>query len=63
MKHDINFPIIIDKGFIQAFDQLILSIVRTQDQKKLIKIPISMIKGMIETFSIKKRSLLMKPII
>ena len=53
---EINFDKkeIIDKGFIQAFDQLILSIVRTQDQKKLRKIPISMIKGMIETFSIKK---------
>ena len=53
---EINFDKkeIIDKGFIQAFDQLILSIVRTQDQKKLRKIPISMIKGMIEIFSIKK---------
>jgi hypothetical protein len=53
---EINFDKneIIDKGFAQAFDQLILSIVQTKDQKKLKKISLSLIKGMIETFSIKE---------
>ena len=45
---------IIDKGFIRAFDQLILSIVQTKDQKKLRKTSLPLIKGMIETFSIKE---------
>ena len=43
---------IIDEGFMQAFDQLILSIVQTKDQKKLQKTSPRIIKGMIETFSI-----------
>jgi hypothetical protein len=53
---EINFDKneIIDEGFAQAFDQLILSITQTKDQKKLKKIPLSLIKGMIETFSIKE---------
>ncbi len=45
---------IIDEGFTQAFEQLILSIAQTKDQKKLKHISISTIKGMIETFSIKE---------
>ena len=45
---------IIDEGFLQAFDMLVLSIVQTKDQKKLNKTPLSLIKGMIETFSIKE---------
>ena len=45
---------IIDEGFTAAFDQLILSIVQTKDQKKLRQTSLSMIKGMIETFSIKE---------
>ena len=53
---EINFDKnkIIDEGFIQAFDQLILSIVQTKNQKKLKKTPLRLIKGMIETFSIKE---------
>ena len=53
---EINFDKnkIIDKGFIQAFDQMILSIVQTKDQKKLKNTSLSVIKGMIETFSIKE---------
>ena len=53
---EINFSKndIIDKGFSQAFNQLILSIVQTKDQNKLKKTSLSMIKGMIETFSIKE---------
>ena len=43
---------IIDEGFSQAYDQLILSIVQTKDQKKIQNISLSTIKGMIETFSI-----------
>ena len=51
---EINFNknTIIDEGFSQAYDQLILSIVQTKDQKKIQNIPLSTIKGMIETFSI-----------
>jgi hypothetical protein len=45
---------IIDEGFVQAFDRLVLSILQTKDQKKLIKTPIGIIKSMIETFSIQE---------
>ena len=45
---------IIDEGFIQAFDRLILSIVQTKNQEKLKKTSLRVIKGMIETFSIKE---------
>ena len=45
---------IIDEGFSQAFNRLVLSIVQTKDQKKLSKTSLGQIKGMIETFSIKE---------
>ena len=45
---------IIDEGFILAFDRLILSIAQTKNQKKLKKTSLRVIKGMIETFSIKE---------
>ena len=45
---------IIDEGFAQAFNRLVLSILQTQDQKKLSKTPLILIKSMIETFSIKE---------
>ena len=53
---EINFDKneIIDEGFIGAFDQLILSIVQTKNQIKLKKTPLRIIKGMIETFSVKE---------
>ncbi len=53
---EINFKKneIIDEGFVEAFNELILSIVKSKDQSKLKKIPINIIKGMIETFSIKE---------
>jgi hypothetical protein len=53
---EINFDKnkIIEEGFSQAFDILILSIVQTKDQKKLGKTSLSQIKGLIETFSIKE---------
>jgi hypothetical protein len=53
---EINFDKnkIIDEGFAQAFDRLVLSILQTRDQKKLSKIPIGLIKSMIETFSIQE---------
>ena len=53
---EINFDknVIIDEGFTQAFDHLILSIVQTKNQNKLKKTPLRLIKGMIETFSIKE---------
>ena len=53
---EINFDKneIIDKGFIEAFNRLILSIVQTKDQKKFHNPSLSLIKGVIETFSIKE---------
>jgi len=45
---------IIDDGFTEAFNELILSIVQSKDQIKLKNTPINQIKGMIETFSIKE---------
>lgn len=45
---------IIDEGFLEAFNELVLSIVQTKDQKKLRKTSLAEIKGMIETFSIKE---------
>ena len=53
---EINFDKnkIIDKGFRQAFDRLILSITQNKDHKKFNNPPLSLIKGLIETFSIKE---------
>ena len=53
---EINFDKnkIIDEGFVQAFDRLVLSIVQTKDQKKLSKTSLGLIKGMTETFSIQE---------
>ena len=51
---DFNKNKIIDEGFVQGFNRLILSILQTQDQKKLIKPPLGLIKSMIETFSIQE---------
>ena len=53
---EINFDKneIIDKGFIEAFDRLILSIVQTKDQKKFKDPSLNLIKGLIETFSIEE---------
>tara|TARA_B110000003_G_scaffold261726_1_gene283715 strand:- start:587 stop:1663 length:1077 start_codon:yes stop_codon:yes gene_type:complete len=45
---------IMDEGFVQAFNQLVLSIAQTKDQKKLKKTSLALVKGMIETFSIKE---------
>ena len=45
---------IIDAGFVEAFNELILSIVQSKDQIKLKNTSINQIKGMIETFSIKE---------
>ena len=45
---------IIDEGFEQAFNRLVLSILQTQDQKKFSKTPLGLIKSMIETFSIQE---------
>ena len=47
---EINFDKnkIIDEGFVQAFNRLILSILQTQDQNKLSETPLGLIKSMIE---------------
>ena len=51
-ENNFNKNEIIDEGFIQAYDQLVSSIVQTKDQKKLSKTSLSLIKGMIEKFSV-----------
>ena len=53
-KINFNKNKIIDEGFVQAFNQLMLSIVQSKDHQKLKKIPLNQIKSMIETFSIKE---------
>ena len=45
---------VIDDGFKKAFEELIMLIVSSEDQKKIKKISLNEIKGMIETFSIKE---------
>ena len=45
---------IIEEGFVQAFNQLILSIIQSKDYTKLEKISLREIKGTIDTFSIKE---------
>ena len=53
-KKNFNKNKIIDEGFTQAFNQLIISIVQSKDRQKLEQITLNQIKGMIETFSIKE---------
>ena len=53
-KINFNKNKIIDEGFVQAFNQLMLSTVQSKDHQKLKKIPLNQIKSMVETFSIKE---------
>ena len=53
-KINFNKNKIIDEGFVQAFNQLMLSTVQSKDHQKLKKIPLNQIKSMIDTFSIKE---------
>ncbi len=53
-KIDFDKNKIIDEGFIQAFNRLMLSTVQSKDLQKLKKIPLNQIKSMIDTFSIKE---------
>ena len=53
-KIDFNKNKIIDEGFFQAFNQLILSIVQSKDHEKLKQINLNQIKSMVDTFSIKE---------
>ena len=59
---EINFDKnqIIEEGFVQAFNQLILSIIKSKDNTKLEKISLGQIKGTIETFSIKEEKFVNK---
>ena len=45
---------VIDDGFDKAFSELMFSILNSTDQKKINQIEINQIKGMIDSFSIKK---------
>ena len=53
---EINFDKneIIDKGFTEAFDRLILLITKTKDQQRFKNPSLSLIKSLIETFSIEE---------
>ena len=53
---EINFDKneIIEEGFIKAFNQLILTIIKSKDHLKLENISVKQIKGTVETFSIKE---------
>ena len=51
---DFNKNKVIDRGFKEAFAQLIALIVSSSDQKKINQIKLNEIKGMIESFSIKE---------
>ena len=53
-KINFNKNKIIDEGFVQAFNQLMLSTVQSKDYQKLKDIQLNQIKSMIETFSIKE---------
>ena len=53
-KINFNKNQIIEEGFVQAFDQLILSIIQSKDYRKLEKISLREIKGTIDTFAIKE---------
>ncbi len=53
-KINFNKNKIIDEGFIQAFNRLMLSTVQSKDHQKLKKISLNQIKSMIDTFSIKE---------
>ena len=55
-KINFNKNKIIDEGFVQAFNQLMLSTVQSKDHQKLKKTPLNQIKSMIETFSIKEEN-------
>ena len=56
MPFKINFDKneVIDKGFKTAFSELISLIANTSDQKKISKIGLNEIRGMVESFSIKE---------
>ena len=51
---DFNKDEVIDEGFNKAFYELISLITKSQDKKKISKIKLNEIKGMVETFSIKE---------
>ena len=51
---DFNKDEVIDEGFNKAFFELISLITKSQDKKKISKIKLNEIKGMVETFSIKE---------
>ena len=53
---EINFDKrkVLDEGFKKAFSELILLIVNSKDQKKIIQTRLNEIKGMIESFSIQE---------
>ena len=51
---DFNKDDVIDEGFNKAFFELISLITKSKDKKKISKIKLNEIKGMVETFSIKE---------
>ena len=59
-KINFNKNKIIDDGFIQAFNELMLSTVQSKDHEKLKKIPLNQIKSTIDTFSIREEKFVNK---
>ena len=47
---------IINRGFVEAYEELILTIVQSKDQKKLQNSSIKTVKSLVETFSIVQES-------
>ena len=50
---------VIDEGFEEAYQSLIKLILNSEDQKRIKKIGLNEIKGMIESFSIKEEKFIM----
>ncbi len=53
-KINFNKNEVIDEGFIKAYNQLLSLILNSSDQKKINRIKLNELKGMIETFTIKE---------
>jgi len=54
LENNFNKDLLINKGFKKAFSELLSSLVKSSDLKKIKNIKLNEIKGMIESFSIKE---------
>ena len=60
LENDFNKELLIDKGFKKAFDELINTLVKSSDLKKINNTQLKEIKSMIESFSIKEEKFINK---